>query len=205
MYVGSVSWLHLKTSINVSHTFEWVWRTCTDSHYCARYVLLFTQALDSHKVFLQVTVKYKVNKVHQSTNKLIPISLVTSFHLLTWWFWSCFILFVFQGYPASLRLLVHAEGEKLTLLLEKNEWVFAWFIYPSSADSVNVYVNDGQQINGPQLRLDGVVYPRGCEVVWVRGYDIVYSRREKIICPSVIELFYASLSPKAREMKADKD
>lgn len=158
-------WLHLKTSINFWHTFEWVQRTCTDSHYCARYVLLFTQALDSHKVFIQVTVKYKVNKVHQSTNKLVPISLVTAFHLLTWWFWSCFILFAFQGYPASLRLLVHAEGEKLTLLLEKNEWVFAWFIYPSSADSVNVYVNDGQQINGPQLRLDGVVYP-GCVRLW---------------------------------------
>lgn len=112
---------------------------------------------------------------------------------------------VFQGYPASLQLLVHAEGEKLTLLLEKNEWVFAWFIYPSSTDSVNVYVNDGQQINGSRLRLDGVIYPRGCEVVWVWGYDIVYSRREKIICPPVIGLFYASLSPKAWEMKADKD
>lgn len=68
-------------------------------------------------------------------------------------------------------------------------------ILPSSTDSVNV--NDGQEINDCRLRLDGVLYPRGCEVVWLRGFDILYSRREKIICPPVIGLFYASLSPKA--------
>lgn len=37
------------------------------------------------------------------------------------------------------------------------------------------------------------------------GYDIVYSRREKIICPLVIGLFYSSVSLKGREMKADKE
>lgn len=46
----------------------------------------------------------------------------------------------------------------------------------------------------PWLRLDGVIYARGCEVVWVWGHDIVHSRREKIICPPVIGLFYGSLS-----------
>ena len=37
------------------------------------------------------------------------------------------------------------------------------------------------------------------------GCDIVYSRREKIICPPVIGLFYGSVSLKGREMKADKE
>lgn len=51
----------------------------------------------------------------------------------------------------------------------------------------------------PRLRLDGVINARGCEVVWVWGYDIVYSRREKIICPPVIGLFYGSHSPQRLE------
>lgn len=32
-----------------------------------------------------------------------------------------YLLFVFQSYPTSLQLLVHTEGEKLILVLEKNE------------------------------------------------------------------------------------
>lgn len=39
--------------------------------------------------------------------------------------WSTFVL---QIYPASLQLEVLVEGEHLVLLLEKNEWVFLWFI-----------------------------------------------------------------------------
>lgn len=64
---------------------------------------------------------------------------------------------------------------------------------------MNVYVNDGQQINGPRLRLDGDVYPRGCEVVWVWGYDIAYSRREKIMSPSDWTLLCFTLSEGLRD------
>lgn len=37
------------------------------------------------------------------------------------------------------------------------------------------------------------------------GYDIVYSRKGKIIFPLVIGLFYGSVSVKGRRMKADKE
>lgn len=39
---------------------------------------------------------------------------------------SCFLCF--QSYPASLQVMVRAEGEQLVLLLEKNEWVVLWFM-----------------------------------------------------------------------------
>lgn len=37
------------------------------------------------------------------------------------------------------------------------------------------------------------------------GYNILYSGREKIICPLVIEFFYGWVSLKHQEMKADKE
>lgn len=37
------------------------------------------------------------------------------------------------------------------------------------------------------------------------GYDIVYSRKEKIIFSLVIGFFYGSVSLKGRRMKADKE
>lgn len=73
----------------------------------------------------------------------LPVRLLMSVSNATWTLWSLFSLplyprpppsvSLFQSFPASLQLLIHAEGEALILLLEKNEWVLLWFIFFRSA------------------------------------------------------------------------
>lgn len=114
-------------------------------------------------------------------------------------------LFVFQSHPVSLQLLIHAEGEKLILLLEKNEWVFLWF---TETEETWYLLCKSQPIDKPMLPATA-----GWSLIYIQKEGRLYGSRlwysvfkeGKIICPLVIGLFYGSVSLKGREMKADKE
>lgn len=107
------------------------------------------------------------------------------------------MFFLFQSYPASLQLLIHAEGEALVLLLEKNEWVSLWFIlvlcpYSPTRKRLQISnVNHSQETNPVPLATPrwGCMYKRKGSCMGP-GYDIAYSGRVKIICPPVIGPFF---------------
>ena len=88
-------------------------------------------------------------------------------------------LFVLQIYPASLQLLVLAEGEQLILLLKKNEWVLLWvtvILYPYSSWALGQKKLDICYVNHTQsqkidlrswLWMMWIMYAREGGVVWV--------------------------------------
>lgn len=70
-------------------------------------------------------------------------------------------VFVFQGYPATLMLLLHAEGEQLILRLEKNKWVFLSSVLKMPNllhHMMSIYTHLPDLITNSQKRLAGVMW-----------------------------------------------
>lgn len=100
------------------------------------------------------------------------------------------IFFVLQIYPASLQLVVHAEGEELTLMLEKNEWVVLWFmlilssclLWPVGQRQLyfNVNYTWSKKINPyfPLWLMWAILCLRRRHF-YCLDYDLVYSRQNK--------------------------